>query len=239
MKWRMWLAASAIALSLTGCATTPTPIMPADEDYDPEAYVLAPLTPLIESPPMEPVESPLPLPAPPPTSPTARSEPAGQPAAASAAVVIDPPAPTEPTEDQQMLSLLADLQRYGTLQNDELKRELSAASQALGRQRTDVNRVRLAVLYTLLRTSPQDDQRAAQLFENVSKNASPASPVRQLAAVLQTQVTERQRAVRDEQQKADAAIQKLEALRSMERSLLRDRIRSGGGAAAGTGGSGR
>ena len=40
---------------------------------------------------------------------------------------------------------------------------------------------------------------------------------------------ERQRAVRDEQQKADAAIQKLEALRAMERSLLRDRVRSGGG----------
>ena len=239
MKWRMRLMASAIALSLPGCATTPTPIMPADEDYDPEAYVLAPLTPLIESPPMEPVESPLPLPAPPPASPTARSEPAGQAPAASATVVIDPPAPSEPTEDQQMLSLLADLQRYGTLQNDELKRELSAASQALGRQRTDVNRVRLAVLYTLLRASPQDDQRAAQLFENVAKNASPASPVRQLAAVLQTQVTERQRAVRDEQQKADAAIQTLEALRAMERSLLRDRIRSGGGAAAGTGGSGR
>jgi hypothetical protein len=240
MKWRMRLAASAIALSVTGCATTPTPIMPADEDYDPEAYVLAPLTPLIESPPMEPVESPLPLPAPLPASPTAKSEPAGQPPAASAAVVIGPPASSEPTEDQQMLSLLADLQRYGTLQNDELKRELTAASQALGRQRTDVNRVRLAVLYTLLRASPQDDQRAAQLFENVAKNASPASPVRQLAAVLQTQVTERQRAVRDEQQKADAAIQKLEALRAMERSLLRDRIRSGGGgAAAGTGGSGR
>ncbi len=129
----------------------------------------------------------------------------------------------EPTEDQQMLSLLADLQRYGTLQNDELKRELTAATQALARQRTDVNRVRLAVLYTLLRTSPQDDQRAVQLFENVAKNAAPASPVRQLAAVLQAQVAERQRAVRDEQQKADAAIQKLEALRAMERSLLRDR----------------
>ncbi len=34
--------------------------MPADEDYDPEAYVIAPLTPLIESPPIEPVEPPLP-----------------------------------------------------------------------------------------------------------------------------------------------------------------------------------
>ena len=138
-----------------------------------------------------------------------------------------------------MIALLADLQRYGTLQNDELKRELTAAGQALGRQRTDVNRVRLAVLYTLVRNSPQDDQRALQLFENVAKSAPAGSPVRHLAAVLQSQVIERQRAVRDEQQKADAAIQKLEALRAMERSLLRDRVRSGGGGgAAGGGGSG-
>ena len=56
-----------------------------------------------------------------------------------------------------------------------------------------------------------------------------------------SQVIERQRAVRDEQQKADAAIQKLEALREMERSLLRDRVRSGGGGGGGggAGGSGR
>ena len=53
--------------------------------------------------------------------------------------------------------------------------------------------------------------------------------MKQLAVVLQAQIAERQRAVRDEQQKADAAIQKLEALRAMERSLLRDRIRGGGG----------
>ena len=51
--------------------------------------------------------------------------------------------------------------------------------------------------------------------------------------MLQSQVIERQRAVRDEQQKADAAIQKLEALRAMERSLLRDRVRSGGGGGGG------
>jgi hypothetical protein len=102
-----------------------------------------------------------------------------------------------------------------------------------------VNRIRLAVLYTLLRTSPQDDQRALQLFENVAKNAPAASPMRQLAAVLQAQVVERQRAVHDEQQKADAAIQKLEALRAMERSLLRDRVRSGGGGGGSAGGSGR
>ena len=139
-----------------------------------------------------------------------------------------------------MIALLADLQRFGTMQADELKRELSTALATFSRQHTDINRVRLAVLYTLVRQTPQDDQRALQLFDNVAKSAPPTSPIRHLAAVLQTQVIERQRAVHDEQQKADAAIQKLEALRAMERSLLRDRVRSGGGGgAAGAGGSGR
>jgi isochorismate hydrolase len=153
-------------------------------------------------------------------------------------VVAPPPAP--PTEDQQMIGLLADLQRFGNMQAEELKRELASALASFSRQRTDINRVRLAVLYTLVRQSPQDDQRALQLFENVAKNSAPNSPIGHLAAVLQTQVVERQRAVHDEQQKADAAIQKLEALRAMERSLLRDRVRSGGGGgASGAGGSGR
>jgi hypothetical protein len=238
MNWRRGLIASAIAVTIAGCATPPTPIMPADEDYDAEAYVTPPSTPMIESPPIEPPLEPPLASAPSPASPRPAAAPSTAP---PVVVVIAPPAPTESTEDQQMLSLLADLQRFGTLQADELKRELAAATQALGRQRTDVNRVRLAVLYTLLRNSPQDDQRALQLFENVARSASPTSPIRQLAAVLQAQVVERQRAVRDEQQKADAAIQKLEALRAMERSLLRDRVRSGGGGGAGSGagGSGR
>jgi hypothetical protein len=77
-----------------------------------------------------------------------------------------------------------------------------------------------------------------QLFDTVLKS-NPGSPaVKQLAAVLQAQVAERQRAVKDEQQKADAAIKKLEALRTMERDLLRDRIRGGGGGGGGGGSSG-
>jgi hypothetical protein len=46
--------------------------------------------------------------------------------------------------------------------------------------------------------------------------------------------------VKTEQQKGDAAVQKLEALRAMEQSLFRDRVRGGGaGGGAGAGGSGR
>ncbi len=237
MNVRRALAVAAIAaLAIAGCATPPTAVMPAEDEPDPDTYVTPQFTPLVESPPVEPVEPPLPVVAAPP--PTAPAEAAAPPVVAPPASVATAPL-AEPGEDQQLLTLLSDLQRFSTLSNDDVKRELAAATQALSRQRTDVNRVRLAVLYTLLRT-PQDDQRAVQLFENVAKGTAPPAAVRQLAAVLHSQVIERQRAVRDEQQKADSAIQKLEALRAMERSLLRDRVRSGGGGGGGgAGGSGR
>ena len=139
--------------------------------------------------------------------------------------------PTQPL-DPRLVSLLSDLQRFGSMNADELRREQNAATQLLTRQRNDFNRIRLAVLHTLAKT-PQDDQRAMQLLESVVKS-NPGSPAaKQLAAVLQVQVAERMRAVRDEQQKAEAAVKKLEALRNMERDLLRDRIRSGGGGAGG------
>jgi len=82
---------------------------------------------------------------------------------------------------------------------------------------------------------PRHRKTRAELAERLAVVG--AEPVKQLAAVLQTQISERVRAVKDEQQKADVAIQKLEALRNMERSLLRERVRGGGGSAGGSGGS--
>ena len=239
---RRCLVAVALAAFLAGCASLPKPVMPADEN-DPSSYEL-PYEPMVESPPIEPVEPPLASPATPSPQPPAQTAQTTQspppPVEPAPVIVVAPPPAQVPPEDQQMIALLADLQRFSTMQGDEVRRELATATQTFAKQRTDVNRVRLAVLYTLARTSPQDDQRALQLFENVARNAPANSPIRHLAAVLQAQVSERQRAVHDEQQKADAAIQKLEALRAMERSLLRDRVRSGGGAGGGgPGGSGR
>lgn len=217
---------------LAGCATPP-PIVP-DEDDEP-TLTPAPSTPMVEYPPIEPVEPPIPTPEPTPSPPA--STPA--PPTAEPAPIAVPPAiapPEVPAETLELLALLSDLQRYGAFSPDDVRREIVVATQTLNRQRTDANRVRLAVLYTLAKNSPQDDQRALQLLDNVAKS-NPGSPaVKQIAAVLQAQISERLRAVRDEQQKADAAIQKLEALRAMERSLLRDRIRSGGGGAGGAGG---
>jgi len=233
MSSRVGFALAVVVVVLAGCAT-PTPPPAVAVPIEPPAPVVVPQAPVpaAEQPPFEPV-APAPLP--------------GTPATVAPPVVqmqLEPlteppttPATTEPTEEQQLASVLADLQRYGAMTPEELRREQNTVTQLLTRQRTDFNRIRLAVLHTLAKT-PQDDQRAVQLLDGVVKN-NPGSPAaKQLAAVVQVQVAERMRAVRDEQQKADAAVKKLEALRNMERDLLRDRIRSGGGGGAGGGSSG-
>ena len=227
---------------LAGCATVPPPvIITAEEEYEPELVQVP--TPLIEYPPIEPVEALL-APSPPAetSTPVAPLATPSIVAAVSPSLVAVPPAAARESapEDLELVALLSDLQRYGGLAPDDVRRELNAMTQTLARQRSDANRIRLAVLYTMTRGNPQDDQRALQLLETVTKSNPGVPSVRQLAFVLQTQITGRQRAVREEQQKADAALQKLEALRQMERSLLRDRARSGGGGggAGGGGGSG-
>ncbi len=232
------MAALALA-AIAGCASMPPPvIITPEEEYEPERVQVP--TPLIEYPPLEPVEPPFATAAEP--APALEMTPAGATSPVTLAMAVPAltpaPAPRETlVEDTELILLLTDLQRYGNLGPDDVRREITTMTALLGRQRTDANRIRLAVLYTVSRATPQDDQRALQLLENVSKS-NPGSPaVKTLALVLQAQIAGRQKAVRDEQQKADAALQKLEALRQMERSLLRERTRSGGGAGGG-GGSG-
>ena len=175
---------------------------------------------------------------PPATLPTAATGVPAENVVAAAATSSLPQMAILPPDDLAALNLLADLQRYNAIGPDEVKRELATATSALQRERTDANRVRLAVLYTLSHANTQDDQRALQLLENVAKSGGGATPVKSIAAILYAQVSDRVRAVRDEQVKASDAVQKLEALRAMERSLLRDRVRSGGGGGGGGAGGG-
>jgi acyl transferase domain-containing protein len=234
MRMRGRLAPLIVALCVAACATPP-PIEP--DEYEDHAIVSR--APMTEYPPIEPVEPPpepavivQPLPVEPSPVPETAPEPVAPPGPA-------PAAPVEISADeQQMNALLADLQRYASLPGEDARRELNAVTQALVRQRTDANRVRLAMLYTIARAGPQDDQRAVQLLDNVAKSGPGSPAVKQLALVLHAQITERLRAVREEQQKADAAIQKLEALRALDRTLLRDRTRGGGGEGGGGGGGG-
>jgi hypothetical protein len=149
-----------------------------------------------------------------------------------------PAAPPVNEDEQQMLALIADLQRYSGETGDELRRDLAAANQAINRARTDVNRVRLAVLLTLPGAGPPDDIRALGLLEAVVGKSPGSSPVRQLAAVLYSQIVERVRGVSEEKKKSAAAQEKLDQLRAVERSLLLERNRNAGGAGGGGGGGG-
>jgi hypothetical protein len=150
-----------------------------------------------------------------------------------------PPAGTETQpaneDEQQAIALLADLQRFASESPEELRRELSAAGQAVTRGRTEANRVRLAVLLTMPATGASDDARALTLLDGVVKGGG-NSPVKQLASVLYIQVSERVRNVAEERRKTAAAQEKLDQLRAVERSLLLERNRNAGGAGGGGGG---
>lgn len=206
-------AAGPLALVLlAGCATPPPPAPDPPVNSAPPAAVQARAEPIAVTP----------VPVPP------------------VVIVQSPPQPvaTPPVneEEQQALALLADLQRYIAEPGDDLKRELGAANQAVLRTRSDANRIRLAVLLTLPAAGPPDDARALSLLESVAGKNSGASPLKQIAAILYGQISERTRSLREEQRKTAAAQEKLDALRAVERSLLLERSRNAGGAGGGGGG---
>ena len=148
-----------------------------------------------------------------------------------------PAAPPVNEDEQQTLAVLADLQRYATSSADELRRELVSVAQASNpRARTDVNRIRLAVLLTMPGAGAPDDVRALALLESVSGRTGGASPLKQLALVLYTQVAERVRNVGEERKRSALAQEKLDQLRAVERTLLLERSRNAGGAGGGGGG---
>jgi 2-oxoglutarate dehydrogenase E2 component (dihydrolipoamide succinyltransferase) len=150
------------------------------------------------------------------------------------------PAPQVSDEELQALGLLAELQRYVVEAGEDLKRELAAANAALARTRSDANRIRVAMLLTLPAAGPPDDARALSLLDPIVGKTGNASAMKQIAALLYAQITERSRTVREEQRRTASAQEKLDALRAVERTLLLERGRNaGGGAGGGGGGTGR
>lgn len=129
--------------------------------------------------------------------------------------VLEPPKVNE--EAEEALALLADLQKLVLASADEQKRELTVATQAVARQKSDVARLRLGMLQSLP-AAGSDDVRALATLEPLLKQGS--GPTRMAATVLIAQLGERQRAVREEKKRAEDLQQKLDALKALERSLL-------------------
>jgi hypothetical protein len=127
--------------------------------------------------------------------------------------------------------LLAYQQRVRGLSGDELAAEYASASQALARQKTDVNRLRLALLLSLPGAAFRDDGRAASLADEVaSRKGGNEGGLRSLAALVAASAAERRQQeersqklaqkLQEEEKRADALQQKLDGLKAIEKNLL-------------------
>lgn len=118
----------------------------------------------------------------------------------------------QPASDAE--SLLLYYQHVRRLDPAELGREHEMARQALAQSRSDFNRIRFAMVLALPNTSLTDEPLALELLQPVTRN--PNGRLQGLASMLLTQLQERR--------KLDAGMQalqqKLDALRSLERSMI-------------------
>ena len=189
-----------LLLLLAGCATAPE-IPPL-----PEAPVPPPVTQTVYVPVYVEVEKPAP-------------------------VVAPPPEPIKLPEDQeQSLALLIEMTRSTSASADELRKDFLASQTAFNKDKSSVNRLRYAWLSGLLGPAAGDDARLQGLLEPlVAKTGgfAPTHPLRPVADVMLAQLAERTRQLKEEQKKADALQQKLDALKAIEKNLLdRERRRN-------------
>ena len=141
------------------------------------------------------------------------------------------PEPLKLPEDQeQSLALLLDMTRAASASGDDLRKEFTGAQNAFNKDKSAVNRLRFAWMSALLGPAAGDDARLAGLLEPlVAKTGGLAltHPLRPVADLILTQISERTRQVREEQKRADALQQKLDALKAIEKQLLdRERRRN-------------
>lgn len=147
------------------------------------------------------------------------------------APVPPPPEPLRLPEDQdQALSLLLEMTRATNASADDLRKEFAAAGVLFNKERSHINRLRYAWLSALLGPAAGDDARLQGLLEPLMAKGSglaASHPLRAVADVLLAQIGERGRQVREEQKRADALQQKLDALKAIEKQMLdRERRRN-------------
>ena len=131
---------------------------------------------------------------------------------------IQKPAPTPAPPPQPRVSETENLVSYYTylrkLPGNDVAREHDAARQAYGRARSDYNGVRLAMVVTLPNTPFYDEPRALDILDPIAKGGD--ARMAGLAWLLISHIQERRRL----DATAHALQQKLDALKSLERSLI-------------------
>jgi hypothetical protein len=142
---------------------------------------------------------------------------APDPAATGGATFAQPEAAAE-TRTGELIAYFASVAKAAA---PTQKKELAQSAAAFGRTPTPYARLRLGGLYAQPAPVLRDDARALALLEPLAMaNAMPERPVADLAALLYAQVAERQRLAKDEARKQDDLRERLEAMRSIERSIM-------------------
>lgn len=107
----------------------------------------------------------------------------------------------------------------------ELVKEYDKARQNLAQSRTDVNRVRVAMLLALPNAPFHDTAAALGLLNEVVKETKTASHgVRGLASMMAMLIAEQQelsQKLKDEQKRADALQGQVDGIKNMEKNLIR------------------
>jgi hypothetical protein len=149
------------------------------------------------------------------------------------AIAAPTPAPEPvrlPEDQEQSLALLSEFARNGNVNGDELRKDYTAAQTTFNKEKTPVNRLRVAWYAAMLGSASGDDARLIGLLEPlVAKTGGLATshPLRPVAEMLLTQINERGRQVREQAKKVDELQQKLDALKAIEKQLLdRERRRN-------------
>ncbi|MCW5603283.1 MAG: hypothetical protein KIT18_01860 [Burkholderiales bacterium] len=132
----------------------------------------------------------------------------------------------QPSEHERLLDYYA---RVKVMPVAELGREHDNVRHAYTASRSDFDRMRLAMILTLPGTAPGNQARGLELLDPLVKNRR--ASLHGLALLLWGHVQEQRRlesSVQSLQQNSQALQQKLDALRSLEKSLI-ERDRAGAG----------
>ena len=126
-------------------------------------------------------------------------------------------------ERAEVSALLAYYQDVQGLTAEEQKREHQAISHGFTRDRSELSRLKLALLMCLPQAPWRDDARLLVLLEGASsRKAAPDSPLRHFVGLLQRMIQERLR----EQRRAEELQQKLDSMVEIERSLRERKSRT-------------
>lgn len=139
------------------------------------------------------------------------------------------PAAVKPV--QQPNELLAFARRYAELSAENQKKEYAQAMRALNRNKSDTaNRMKVALILGLPSSRLRDNERALALLDEVQRDRKVDADSKALAGLLKEYLGDRQKLednvaranqkAADEQKRADDLQQKLDELKTIEKTLI-------------------